>query len=1091
MSRVQAHRGGLDPQRAGEVITSRAAGTGGRGSGYLVACGLVLTVAHVLADATGVRVRFNADRPDAWSADAEAVWLDPKVDVALLRVIASSLSPPDAAPEVTPVRFGRIRRPPVGCESIGFPLFKMREDSARPRTGCSGSQYRDSHHATGTASAWSNRREGTIAITVHAPEQVTVTERSPWEGMSGAAVFSDDLLIGIIGKHHRRDGLGALAAYPVDRWYELLSTERIAELTALIGLAGTPDGLAEVTADGSRRAGGPLRQLPAVTPAFTGRDDELAQILALADAVCAGGGSGTMVISAIDGMAGIGKTALAVYAGYLLAERFPDGQLFLDLHGYTQGISPSEPSAVLAAVLQAYGVPPQQIPVDLDACAALYRNCLAGTRTLIVLDNAHTETQVRPLLPGDGGCLVLITSRRRLKALDDAYALPLDVLPMPDAIALLRQVAGRERTEAQDRLLGELAALCGQLPIALRIAAAFFRHRRSWTLEHLVARLRQSRPNLTWFSDGDRRLTTVFDLSYQTLTTDQKMLFHLLGLAPGPDLDVYAAAALPDADLPEVEGLLQDLVDHNLLAEPSPGRYRMHDLIRLYARELAGREPAGLREPATARLLDFYQHTAGRAEAGLARHTRRAPAVPVPTHAPSVDNPEAAREWLRIERANLEACLTLAVEQDQGERVVALSAGLAGLLRADGPWPRALSIHATAAATARRLDDQLGLAAALTELGAVRRLTGDFPGAVGDQQTALALCEELGDRLGQANALAELGAVRWATSDYPGATRDQAAALNLYRELGDRHGQANALTELGAVRRLTGDYLGAVRDQEMALALCEELGDRLGQANALTELGAVRWATSDYPGATRDQAAALNLYRELGDRHGQANALTQLGAVRQLIGNYSDAVRSLREALTLYLELDNQYGRANALTQLGAACRATGDHSGAIRNLREALALCRQLGYRHGQANALTELGTVCRLTGDYPGAVSNLEEALALCRDTGTHGARVWATNRYAAVFADTGDTPRALTLYRNALTHSREVQQPTDEAVALEGIAQCLLEVNDIQNGVAHLNKALEIFTRLSMQSDAERIHAHLTELNIDGNGGPVVAT
>ncbi|HEY2673598.1 MAG TPA: tetratricopeptide repeat protein, partial [Rugosimonospora sp.] len=811
---------------------------------------------------------------------------------------------------------------------------------------------------------------------------------------------------------------------------------------ATTGGGAEADDLTQITAPGRQPAGGAPRQLPATTSVFTGRENELAELLALADRASAGDNPGTVVISAIDGMAGIGKTALAIHAGHRLAARFPDGQLFLDLHGYTQGLDPRDPADALASVMRDLGVPPEQVPADLDALCALYRERLAGTRTLILLDNAAGETQVRPLLPGEGGCLVVVTSRKRLKALDDAHALPLDVLPMPDAVALFREVAGPGRTEPNDPLLEEIATLCGRLPFALRIAAALIRASRAWDLVRLADRLREHRPGgeLDGFSDGDRDLTAVFALSQRTLAADRQRLFRLLGVVPAPDIDSYAAAALLDTGPTGAERLLQDLVDHNLLTEPSPGRYRMHDLIRRHARSLAEHDPADQRDAARQRLLDYYRHTAGRADARITRHTRPEPTDPAPAHTPALPDPDTALAWLRAERANLLACIELAGRRDWDGRVVALSSGLATLLRTDGPFPQALTVHTTALAAAERLDD----------------------------------------RPGQANALAQLGAVRHLTGDLPSSMRDLEAALQLYRDLSDRHGQADALAQLGAVRHMTGDYPGATRDLEAALQLYQDLGHRPGQARALNQLGSVWHLTGDYPRAMRDLEAALQLYQDLSDRHGRANALTQLAAVRQLIGDLPGATRDLEAALQLYQDLGHRLGQARALTQLGDVRHLTGDYPGATRDLEAALQLLhRDLGHRLGRANVLTVLGTVRRSTGDYPGAMLALEAALELYRETGSRGNEAWALNHYAAVFTAAGDPARAEALYRDALRLAREVQQPDDEALALEGIGECRLHEGDNLHGATHLTQALEIFQRLAMRPDADRIQARLTEL------------
>ena len=371
------------------------------------------------------------------------------------------------------------------------------------------------------------------------------------------------------------------------------------------------DALAGRTPHGTGRADGPRRQLPADTGAFTGREREVAELVRLAGQAQLGQDSGAAVICALDGMAGAGKTALAVHVGHLVRDQFPDGQLFIDLHGYTQGMAPRDPADALATALQALGIAPHLVPPGPDDRATVYRDRLAGTRTLILLDNAADEAQVRPLLPASGRCLVLVTSRKRFKGLDDAQVLPLDVLPDADATALFRKVAGLGRVPANDALLDQVVALCGRLPLALRIAAALIRAGRARNLQRLADRLGTRRPDaaLEGFTDGDRNLTAAFDLSLRPLPADPQRLFRYLGLLPTPDIDAQATAALLDTDPGRAERLLQDLVDHNLLAEPAPGRYRIRELIRHHARALAAREPFVRRAAAMERLRDHYQRS--------------------------------------------------------------------------------------------------------------------------------------------------------------------------------------------------------------------------------------------------------------------------------------------------------------------------------------------------------------------------------------------------------------------------------------------------------------------------------------------------
>lgn len=782
-----------------------------------------------------------------------------------------------------------------------------------------------------------------------------------------------------------------------------------------------------------------LRQLPASAGSFVGRQSEVDHLGQLVKrALDPAGAAGTVVISAIDGMAGVGKTALAIHAAHRLAGEFPDGQLFIDMHGYTQGHEPRPASEALEVFLRALGVRPERIPPGTDERAAMFRHRLSGTRTMIVLDNVAGEEQVRPLVPGSAGCVVLVTSRRRLRALDEAYLLSLDVLPLADAIELFRAVAGPGRVPSADPALAEIVQLGGRLPLAVRIAAALLRYRPAWTLEHLAARLRAEQTRISALSDHERDLRAIFDLSYGNLTEAEQRTFRCLGLVPGPDFDCPATAALTGTDPSTAAARLEDLLDHNLVLQSVPGRYRLHDLIRLHTRVLAEGDPAPARDAALDRLMDYYQHTAGRADGLISRFPRLAPAGPAPAHAPALPDPDAARTWLRAERPNLLAALRHATAHHRPERAVALIANMATLLRNDGPWSEAIALYGSAVATARSLRDRAGQASALLQLGVVRVLTGDYLAAL--------------------DALEEAG--------------------RLYQELGNPLGQANALTQLGEIRGVVDDVPGAARDLEQALRLYEQLGNPLGRANALARLGNIRRYTGDLPGAIPDLEQALRLYRQVGDRDGESTMLIALGNVHRLTGDFADAARSLQEALRLYGRLDLELGRANALAELGELRRVTGDYPDAARCLERALRIYQERGNQMGQANAQVWLGTLRQTTGDLPEAVRLLEAAMDLFRRIGSRGSAAWALNRYAAAIAASGDSARAEALYLEALGLAQETRRLDDEAHALEGSAECQLRRGETEPAVAHLKQALDIFQRMALHPDAERVESRLTD-------------
>jgi tetratricopeptide (TPR) repeat protein len=826
------------------------------------------------------------------------------------------------------------------------------------------------------------------------------------------------------------------------------------------------------------------RQLPAAVRHFTGRAGEIKDLMNLLGE--ADGPGGTVVISAIDGMAGIGKTALAVHAAHRLADRFPDGQLFLDLHGHTLGYQPRTAGESLDWLLRALGVPPGRIPDDLEERAAHYRARLADTRTLIILDNAAGEAQIRPLLPGTAGCLVLVTSRRKLKALDDAHALALDVLPAPDAIALFRAVSGLGRGPAPDPVLAEIAGLCGGLPLALRIAASLLRHRPAWSVTDLVGVLRDQRHRITALSDGERDLTGIFDLSYDSLAEPERLLLRQLGLVPGPDLDAHAAAALGGLDLRAAQRLLENLVDHNLVTQPTAGRYRLHDLIRLYARAHADQDPAGEREAAVSRLMDYYLHCAQAADRHLARRTVSVEftVAELPAHRPELATREQAVAWMGAELANLSAAIELCAAGRSPYHAVALPAAMQGYLRIYAPWDHARRLHAIAVDASGLLEDRLALTVGLTDLGAIQGMADDYEGAISSLQRALDLARELGDSQSEANALIELGSIGWLTDDFQNATDNLVRARELTERIGDRTGLVHALSELGTVLRLTGDCPGAGAYLERALDLAGELGDRNQQAIALYGLGHVRQQVGEYPEAIAVLKRSLELFREVGSTLGQTGCLGVLGAVLRRIGDYEGAVDSLKEALELGHDLGDRHGQAVGLLGLGRVRSQTGDYAGADQDLARSLELFHVLGNRQGAANVLDDIGTVRRLTGDHAGSAEAHLEALRLFREVGDPQGAAEALNMYGILLRQTGRPAEARAHHGEALELAGEVDSPLDEADALTGIGECRLDEGEREQGIADLQRALEIYRRLRVPA-ADEVAARLA-----GLGGRVPA-
>jgi tetratricopeptide (TPR) repeat protein/transcriptional regulator with XRE-family HTH domain len=683
-------------------------------------------------------------------------------------------------------------------------------------------------------------------------------------------------------------------------------------------------------------------------PAFTGRDDELASIMAAVTR--AAGTGGVVAIHAIDGMPGVGKTTLAVHVAHQLKDRFPDRQLFIDLHAHTPGQDPLSVATALAGLLAATGVDPRYLPEGAEARAGLWRDRMAGQCALLVLDNAGSSSQVAPLLPGGKDCLVLVTSRRRLGDLPGlVIPVPVEVLPPHEAQQMFLRLAVRASAGPDVTTLAELA---GYLPLAISLLARVFVGHPSWTLADLIG---ETRAGLLTLAAENNTVAAAFALSYRYLTPPQQQFLRRLGLHPGTTIEAYAAAALAGTGPAEAAAHLDVLHREGLLTEISYRRYGMHDLIRRYSQEHAATDPAPERARARDRLLDFYTRTA--------RTLSGSPAL----------------AWARAERVNLFRCLDYVTGSDQRARVVELTAALTVLLERDGPWAEALARHTTAARAARLLGDRPGQANALKDLGVMQRITGQYPEAAATLEEALAIYRDLGDRPGQAAALNDLGVVQRITGKYPDAAATLEEALAIYRDLGDRRGQASAAHDLGALRRMTGNMTDSTSFLEEALAIYRDLGDRPGQAAALNYLGVVRRISGNYSEAAAALEEALAIHRDLGDRLGQANTLNDLAEVWRIIGDYPQAAAAPQEALSIYRDLGSRLGEANAQSYLGVVRRMAGKYQEAAAALDQALAIYRDLGDRGGEVEILNEEGTLALIQGDLSRASDYHQQALDL----------------------------------------------------------------------------------------------------------------
>jgi transcriptional regulator with XRE-family HTH domain/tetratricopeptide (TPR) repeat protein len=642
------------------------------------------------------------------------------------------------------------------------------------------------------------------------------------------------------------------------------------------------------------------RTLPRDVSSFTGRVAELTQLIGASPRPT--NTSDTVIIYAVGGMAGVGKTALAVHAAHQLSPGFPDGQIFLPLHGHTPGQSPIEPDQALASLLQSAGVAVEHIPQGLETRVRLWRDYLAGRRFLIVLDDAVGHDQVRPLLPGTAGSLVLITSRRHLTALEDAQAISLDVLPPAEASELMAKLARRADIDANDPAVAELTSSCGYLPLAIGMLAGQLHHHPSWTVSGLAASVAAAQDRLGLMHAENISVAAAFDLSYHDLASGPQRLFRRLGLHPGTGFDSYAAAALDDSHIDVTERHLGDLYDHYLVDEPSSGRYLIHDLLGEHARALSAADPLTDRREAVERLLGYYLHTATDAGRHLASRPQAGPGTKAdhrPARRPDLSASLSAIGWLDAERVNLYA-VTMYAASTHPSYAIAIPAVIHGYLRHQGRWDQVVTLHDAAIQAAARTRDRCAEANALTDLGDIQLLSSNFAAAIASLTRAVELHREQGNSCGEANALAILGYAQHLAGQHTTGAEDLTRALELHRADSDQLGEAGTLAYLGVLQHQTGDYAAATESLTLSLELHRSVGNRLGEAQALNEIGELA-LTATATALARDWfTEALRIAYEISSGPYEAQALEGIGRCHLSDGETATARILLSRALEIY-----------------------------------------------------------------------------------------------------------------------------------------------------------------------------------------------
>ena len=792
-----------------------------------------------------------------------------------------------------------------------------------------------------------------------------------------------------------------------------------------VGAAHAAAGTGAASGEGSLRR--PPAQLPGDVPDFTGRAADLHWLdSALLDS---GTGRGT-VVAAITGTAGVGKTALAVHWAHQAAEQFPDGQLYLNLRGFAQA-RPLRPIEALAQLLHTLGVGPQQNPVELDEAVGMYRTLMDRKRVLVVLDNAASADQVRPLIPGSASCRVLVTSRDRLSGLiarEGARRLSLDPLTPSEALDLLGRILGGERADAAPQATAELAKVCAYLPLAIRAAATNLANHPHKHIDSYVSELARIGADrlaaLEVDGDEDAAVRAAFDLSYRALQPDARRAFCFLGLAPGQDITVPASAALTGTTTDMAGRLLDRLAAAHLIGQHSPGRYRMHDLLRFYAAHQADTEHSrGERDRAVGRLTGWYLAATDSAARTLYPHLLRLPFPPAPgsgsaatlpppsfpptpgsgsaapplSLAPSpgrdepADGPPAvftghaeALAWLDSERANLIAVVQYA--STRGPRPVAwlLGDALRGYFTLRRHMVEWLTVARAALAAAGHDQDPAAQSTARLSLAHAYWSLGRYEESAEHYTEALALAGEAGWAECRATCLGNLGLVYWEMGRLAEAAGYLNEALALDRQTKRLAGVANNLANLGYVYREMGRLTEAAGQCTEALDLYRALGSRGGQANALTNLGQVYHDLGRLDRALELLSQALAAYQEIGDRSNEADTRAACAAVHRDAGRHRQALKEGQAALTLARQIGDRRTEADALNTLASTHQQLGEHHQAQDLHTQALDLARATGTRYQEAEALIGLGACSLDLGAGRDAEDSVRLALDIAEQTG-----------------------------------------------------------------------------------------------------------
>ena len=767
--------------------------------------------------------------------------------------------------------------------------------------------------------------------------------------------------------------------------------------------------------------------LPPETVEFAGRSEELGLLTAEH--------GDTPRISVIEGMPGVGKTALAVHAARVVSAQYPDGVLYLNLHTDDPGSPSLDPAEALHRLLRMLTVPATQIPATVGERAALWRAQLSRRRVVVILDNAARHDQIRPLLPMAGRCLILITTRRRLPDLAGARTLTLDVLSVDDAVTLFQRVAGRGRAQDEDAVAAAVA-LCGRLPLAIQLTAGRLAQDCPPRLADLIGELSQPPAQLGGAGAASPEVMSAFDLSYRALEPDHQRFFRRLGVSPCAYVSLQAAAALGGCTLAEAEKALAALLDHHLLARAGAGQFRFHDLIRGYAAVCAARaDPGAEQRQALARLLDYYLHTADKADRVLHPFRRRMPVSVThpPAASPALGTPEDAAGWLDSEWRNILQAAQCAGKHEWKRKCADLTHVLAEFVEIRAYWEEAIASHTLALQACRDVADPARIAQASLELSVVSQQTGRH-------EATLPLAED---------------------------------AAAIYRSLADRRGEAEALDQVGMAHQRAARSREALAYFHEARILYHDAADQRGVASTLSHSGIACWHLGRYPEAIHHLRAALSLYRDVGDRRGEAKTLNNLGRMQLYCGYHRDALEGYQQSLEIFTEIGGAQNEAILYHNIGGVHHYKGSYEEGLAAFRRALAIYRDIGDLPNEADVLNDIGAIYQSAECYDEALIHHQQARSIAEEIGNLSQQVIALRRIADVRRGSGQHGEAFDHYHTALRMAREIGDPYEEAKILEGIAESTLNTQRPYAARIVFRQALDIFERLGVpEAESARI-------------------